>query len=178
MEIRKSLTAIGAALMMVSVSAYAEKPALDCKYDVNQDPVKIQSGLTNLADYLRSTARDGATFGPWPHDPIWQKRGTGSLEVQDSLARKLYEEREFGDGLKPPKNKNNEAAGAAWDVRNGKYLAAVDKLDGFVKDAYKSRLNVWESGNDYFDTALAAKMYFVNEVMEARGCICKLTDCE
>jgi len=92
--------------------------------------------------------------------------------------RKLYEEREFGDGLKPPKSKNNEAAGAAWDVRNGKYLAAVDKLDAFVKDAYKSRLNVWESGNDYFDTALAAKMYFVNEVMEARGCICKLTDCE
>ena len=84
----------------------------------------------------------------------------------------------LGDGLKPPKSKNNEAAGAAWDVRNGKYLAAVDKLDAFVKDAYKSRLNVWESGNDYFDTALAAKMYFVNEVMEARGCICKLTDCE
>lgn len=179
MEIRKSLTAFGAALMLVGASAYADKPAVDCKNDVNPDPMKIQDGLTNLADYLRSTARDDADFGPWPHDPIWQKRGTGSFEVQDALARKLYEERNFDvTNPKPPKNKNNDAAGAAWDVRNGKYLAAVDKLDAFVKDAYKSRLVVWESGNYDFDTALAAKTFFVNEVIEARGCICKLTECE
>ena len=179
MEIRKSLTAIGAVLMMVSVSAYADKPALDCGDPMNPDPALIQDSLTDLADYLTSTKRDDATFGPWPYEAIWQKRGTGSVEVQDSLARKLYEERNFDvENPKPPKRKNNDAAGAAWDVRNGKYLAAVDKLDSFVRDAYKSRLNVWTTGNDDFENALAAKTFFVNEVMDARGCICKLTDCE
>jgi hypothetical protein len=180
MQIRKSMTAIGAALMMVGVSAYAGPPAVYCGADsMNPDSGMIESSLTNLSDYLRSTERADATVGPWPYDAIWQKRGTGSFEVQDSLAKKLYEERNFDvENPKPPKNKNNDAAGAAWDVRNGKYQSAVDKLDAFVADAYKSRLDVWADGNEDFENALDAKTFFVNEVIKARGCICKLTECE
>ena len=178
MKVRKSLTAISAALMMVGMSAPAA--AFECGgTDENPDPATITANLVVLAEDLRcEDLGTEANPGNWTHDPIWQKRGDGSCEVQQSLARKLNEEREFGEGKKPPQNKNNASAGAAGDVRNAKYLAAVDKLDAFIKDAYKSRLNVWENGNGVFDTALGAKMFFVNEVDEARGCVCKLTDCE
>jgi hypothetical protein len=180
MEIRKSLTAIGAALMMLGANAYADmhQPVIDCGAPMDPNPDLIQSSLIDLSDYLRSTERDGATFGPWPYEEIWQKRGTGDFAVQDSLVRKLYEERNLDENTKPPKNKNNDNTGAAWDVRNGKYLAAVEKLDAFVNDAYKSRLNDWIYDNDDFENALGAKTYFVNSAIAARSCICKLTECE
>ena len=180
MEIRKSLTAIGAALMMVSVTAYAEMPEVNCGNPMDPDPALIQSSLIDLSDYLRSTERDGATFGPWPYEAIWQKRGTGDVEVQDSLARKLYEERDLDENTKPRRNKNNENAGAAWDVRNGKYLAAVDKLRAFVSDIYKKKLNPWpplDPAVSEFTNSGGAKTYFVNQAKAAEGCICKLTEC-
>ena len=93
--------------------------------------------------------------------------------------RKLDEKRE--QGTKPPRNKNNsnDAAGAANDVKNGKYDAAVDKLDAFIDDVYKSRINDWENSPNGFLNSSKAKSYFVNEVnLGARPCVCKLTDCE
>lgn len=172
MKIRKSMTAIGAALMVVGMSGPAS--AFDCGDPQNPDPATISASLEGLATYLRCSPGTGANPGTWPYDAIWQKRGEGSCEVQDSLAKKLNEEREFAEGDKPPRNKNNTntAAGAANDVANGKYLSAVDKLDAFVRDVYKSRLN------SEFGDALAAKMFFVNEVQDARMCVCKLTECE
>jgi hypothetical protein len=181
MKIRKSLTAVGAALLMVGANAYAQPPSIvDCGNPASPEPEKITSSLINLADYLRKETPEEAEFGPWPYDPIWQKRGAGSYEVHASLARKLYEERDFvANPDKPRFNKNNEATGAAWDVRNGKYDAAVDKLLAFNKDAYKSRLNVWEPEHAYpdFENALDAKNYFLGEVSKAVECVCKLTEC-
>ena len=180
MEIRKSLTAVGAALMMVGISAPAA--AFDCGVDAeNPDPATITANLVGLAEELRCAPGTVANPGNWPLGyPIWQKRGGGSCDVQDALAKKLNEERDFGDDSKPPRNKNNTntAAGAANDVNNGKFLSAVEKLDAFVKDAYKSRLNIWDGPANGFENALAAKTFFVNEVDEARGCVCKLTECE
>lgn len=180
MEIRKSLTAISAALMMIGVNAPAG--ASECGVDAaNPDPTTIAANLVGLAEELRCAPGTEANPGTWPSGyPIWQKRGGGSCDVQDSLARKLDEEREFEEGSKPPRNKHNtnDAAGAANDVENGKYLAAVEKLDAFVTDAYKGRLTIWGMAANGFENALAAKTYFVNEVGKARGCICKLTECE
>lgn len=185
MEIRKSLAAVGVALIMVCTSAYADmhispKAYVDCGgTPMDPDPAMITSSLINLADYLRKDTPDTAAFGPWPYDPIWQKRGEGSFEVHDSLARKLYEKREFGDGKKPPPNKNNQAAGAAWDIENGKYDAAVDKLLAFNKDLSKSKENTWDEGHAMpdFQNPENAEDHFETEVNIALGCVCKLTEC-
>ena len=182
MKVRKSLAVVGAALMMIGANAYADKPAVYCGIDdMNPDPVDITNSLKDLADYLSTKDRlddpnfPVKNFGPWPYDPIWQKRGGGSFEVQNALTKKLYEYRTAD--TKPPKNRNNDAAGAAWDVRNGKYDAAVDKLLSFRKDVYKSKLNPWTEGNDDFVNEADAKKFFVNEVNIAIGCVCKLTEC-
>lgn len=178
MRIRKSLTAIGAALMMVGMSAPASAYEW-CTGTDTPNPVTITANLEALATELRCDLESEVNPGTWPENyPIWQKRGGGSCEVQDSLAKKLNEERAFEDGDKPPPKKNNTAAGAAKDVENGKYLSAVEKLDAFVKGAYKSRLTIWDGAANGFENALGAKMFFVNQVIEARGCVCKLTECE
>jgi hypothetical protein len=179
MEIRKSLTAIGAVLMVVGMSAPAS--AYDwCEGTDAPNPAVITANLEGLATELRCASGTLTNPGTWPANfQIWKKRGDGSCEVQNSLAKKLDEKRE--DGTKPPRNKNNTnaAAGAANDVKNGKYLAAVDKLDAFIEDVYKSRLNFWENSPNGYTNPGAAKSYFVNEVnLGARVCICKLTDCE
>ena len=175
MKVQKSLTALGAALMIISISAPAS--AFECEGNGNtNDPQTISNNLIVLAESLRCALSD--TAPGWHYDPIWQKRGEGSCEVQDSLARKLYEEREFNAGDKPPQKKNNDAAGAAWDVRNAKYLEAIDKLDAFVMDAFRKKLNLWDSSQGGFLNALDAKNYFVTEANTARGCICTLAECE
>jgi hypothetical protein len=178
MKIRKSLTAIGAAMMMVGMSAPASAYEW-CTGTDTPNPVTITANLEALATELRCDLESEVNPGTWPKNyPIWQKRGGGSCEVQDSLAKKLNEKRE--DGTKPPRNKNNTnaSAGAANDVKYGKYLSAVEKLDAFVKGAYKSRLTLWDGAANGFENALDAKMFFVNQVIEARGCVCKLTECE
>ena len=191
MKIRKSLIGVGAALMMVGASANDGKPEV-C--DLN-NPVQeeITSGLVDLADYLSCEVRADdpefpkLNFGPWPADkPIWQKRGDGSCEVHTTLTRKLYERRDFAPGSKPPKKPNNDAAGAAWDVRNGKYDAAVEKLLSFKNDVRKKAkdLNDWgpydpvHPDDRPFPNAGKAAEHFLNEVDNALGCVCKLTVCD
>jgi len=178
MKARKILAALGAALMMIGVSAPAS--AFDCGTAGNPyDKDVIAEGLRNLAIALRcDDDATAANLGEWTLDPIWQKRGGGDCEPQNSLARKLHEQREFKPGTKPRPSGNNTVAGASGDVRNEKYLNAVDKLDAFVKDAYKKKLYIWIIGNDEFENSLAAKTYFINEVDEARMCVCHLTECE
>lgn len=183
MKIRKSLTAVGAALMMVGMSApvLANDLVYDwCEGTDTPDPTTITTSLEGLATELRCNLGSELNPGTWPKEfQIWQKRGSGSCEVQDSLAKKLNEKR--AEGTKPPRNKHesNDAAGAANDVRNGKYLAAVDKLDSFVKDVWKSKLNEWDNSPNGFANPGTAKSHFVNEVVYgARVCICKLTECE
>lgn len=183
MKIRKSLIGVGAALMMVGASANDGKPEV-C--DLN-NPVQeeITSGLVDLADYLSCEVRAGdpefpkLNFGPWPADkPIWQKRGDGSCEVHTTLTRKLYERRDFAPGSKPPKKPNNDAAGAAWDVRNGKYDAAVEKLLSFKNDIRKSKLHSWDVAVPGFADTHDAKMFFLNSAEDALKCVCKLTECK
>ena len=160
---------------MIMVVMNAPALAFDCGEPQDPDPTVISASLVALAVELRCTPLPGtdAEPGTWPRDtPIWEKRREGSCDIHESLARKLNEDRDFDEGSKPPRNKNNTATGAANDVANGKYLGAVDKLDAFVNDVYKSRLNT------DFGSATAAKMYFLGQVEEARMCVCKLTECE
>jgi len=71
-------------------------------------------------------------------------------------------------------NENNDAMGAAWDVRNGKFEAAQDKLASFMKDAYGATLNRDYESSISGDTASYWSMYFRNEAEAASICIGQL----
>lgn len=155
MKVRWSLAAIGAALMMVGMSAPAmAQSTFVCGTDPVTNPYDkdvIAAGLEAIAVNLRCVEdNDPPNLGLWNTATIWQKGAKGSgngCDVHASLARKLLEFRDFGGDKKPPKNKNetNVAAGASWDVANEKYEAAFDKLESFENDAKKGKLN--ESNN-------------------------------
>jgi hypothetical protein len=172
MKIQKSLTALGAALMIISISAPAS--AFECGTDASNpyDKDVIAAGLQALAEELRCVDDSlGDNLGLWSTAPIWQKGREGSCDIHASLARKLLEFRVFSDGNKPPKNKNetNLAAGASWDVKNEKFEGALSKLDSFLDDAKKARLN--EANGDAFDQ----RYVFLHEVNEARTCVYHFT---
>jgi len=172
MKIQKSLTALGAALLMISISAPAS--AFDCGTDASNpyDKDVIAAGLKALAETLRCKSDPmDVNLGLWSTAPIWEKAREGSCDIHASLARKLLEFRDFSDGNKPPKNKNdtNLAAGASWDVQTEKYQAALDKLDAFLADAMKARLN--EDNGNAFDQ----RYLFTSEVKGARTCVYHFT---
>lgn len=172
MKTRKILAAFGAALMMLGISMPAA--AFDCTNDDGDvDPAVIQANLTAMANYLRCTDHSDVLPGLWnPENPIWEKRRAPSCDIHQKLARNLYEKRQFSDGSKPPRNKNNQAAGAAWNVRNGQYEEAIVKLDSFVAAILKSTLN-----RSYDPNTAAAQyqaMMFINKAQVARACIVQL----
>ena len=173
MKIRKTLTAMAAALLMITVSAPAS--AFECEGNGNlYDPATIQANLTALAVELRCETKDPEALNPgkWVMDAIWEKRRAPSCETHQKLARNLHEARKFALGTKPRKNKNNDAAGAAWDVRNGSYEEAIAKLDLFIKAVMNSTLNR-EFKPSVSDAQMLANE-LVTEAEEARVCIDKL----
>ena len=90
-----------------------------------------------------------------PYEAIWQKRGTGSVEVQDSLARNLYEERNFYvENPKPPKRKNNDrrrgSLGVSGSASSGALWTARPLRDA---DASKATLKS-DNRNDDYENAL------------------------
>jgi len=173
MKARKILAALGAALMMIGVSAPAS--AFDCGTDPDTDPYNkdvIAAGLKALAEALRCDGDYSSVANPgaWPNaTPIWERRREPSCDVHSNLARKLYEKREFKNGSKPPKNPNNGVAGASWDVMFEKYEGALSKLDSFLNDAGKARLSSKFPGG--YDNAAIARYSFTSEVEEARICV-------
>ena len=172
MKTRKILAAFGAALMMLGISMPAA--AFDCTNDDGDvNPTVIQANLTAMANSLRCAGHSEVFPGLWnPDNPIWERRRTPSCDVHQKLARNLYEKREFIEGTKPRKNQNNDATGAAWNVRNGQYEEAIMKLDAFVAAILRSRLN--ESYDPDTAAAQYQAMMFINEAEAARACIVQL----
>jgi hypothetical protein len=181
MKIRKSLTAVGAALIVVGISAPAmAEPAFVCEGNgVSHDPETIFTNLRVFAEDVRckdpEAAPGEANPGIWdPENPIWEKRREESCEIHSSLARKLHEDRELDENsTKPPKNRNNDVAGAAWDFRNQKYEGARDKLYSFINDAWKARLNSQYEVMGEIDELAAAKarMDFIVRAEGAISCV-------
>jgi hypothetical protein len=171
--------------------AVANAPAFafDCGGD---DPAVIATNLQALAFELRCNFEpgdedyDSNNLGNWDkNNPIWEKRRQGDCGIHDRLAGKLHEVRVFEDDGdckvrprkncddRPPENQNNQIQGASGDVANGKYEGAVSKLDSFINDAYKARLN--SSFVDIMGTnATYWRNFFVTEADEARACIARL----
>jgi hypothetical protein len=177
MKIRKSLTAVGAALLMVGISAPVSAQSMFvCGTDPVTNPYDkdvIAAGLKDIAERLRCEQdADDKNDGLWPDDlPLWQKgkKGGGNgCDIHDSLARKLLEFRDFNGG-KPPKNENNLAAGASWDLTNEKYEAAFIKLESFISDAEKATPNELNSDAEYvIDNVL------LRDIRIAKECVGRL----
>ena len=131
MNIKKTGTSLAIVFSMLAFNAAAQA---DCTEEIDH--------ITQAADNLRCTLDQSKDFGDaaglWDHAPIWQKAAgkgknkqdavTDGCETHQSIAKKLYEEREFSDDKRPPRNKNNLAAGAAQQLKFGKFQAALDSL--------------------------------------------------
>jgi len=177
MTLRKPLTALAAALMIASASiptmAHAE---FVCGTDPATNPYDkdvIAAGLTDMAEALRCVA-DSSELNPglWSLDPIWEQRREPSCDVHLNLARKLYEVRDFdANPDRPKKNKNdtNLATGAAWDVQFSKFVDALSKLDSFLDDAGKARLN------SAFPAAADYRYLLTRDAQIARDCVYQLS---
>jgi len=126
MTIKKTGTSLAIVFSMLAFNAAAQA---DCTEEIDH--------ITQAADNLRCEA-DG---GLWAVKPIWQKAaGKGrkkqdavgdGCEVHQSIARKLYEVRDFSDPdsrPRPNKKGTNLASGAAQSLEYGKFQAAIDSL--------------------------------------------------
>lgn len=148
MEIRKSLTAVGAALMIVGISAPAAAEGFVWNDDVCGDKDATSAELVRLSEYLRC----GDEAPRWPEDnPIWEKMGSGSCAVHESLADKLWVEPSdpVGSDTKGKgKGPGKIAEGAAQKVSEEKYEDAIEKLEQLLVAIDKSRPN-----RDFVDAA-------------------------
>ena len=145
MKVRKSLTAVGAALVFATISA----PAMSAGYEWNDavcgDASATSLELIRLSEHLRC----GNAYPSWPKtNPIWEKAGSGSCEVHESLADKLWVEppRNDGNTAKKGNGPGKVAEGAAQKVSEGKYDEAVTKLYQLLTAIDKSKPN-----NDFVD---------------------------
>ncbi|MDH3864640.1 MAG: hypothetical protein OEV10_11800 [Gammaproteobacteria bacterium] len=170
MKVRKSLAAIGAALMVTVLSVPASASDFECK-DANGEYDKdlIAANLKIVAEDLRCKPEEDNPLnaGNWIGEPIWIKRGKveDGCEVHSSLARKLHEFRDPANP-KPPRNgEKNLAAGASNDVAFEKYGAALDKLGSFMDDIGKAKIN------ESLPNVTWEKMKFYNQVEAAYACV-------
>ena len=183
MKIRKSLTAVGAALMMVGMSApvlaagFDWDNALDCS-----DADEVSQELIRLEQHLR--CEEEKTDVSWPKDnPIWEKARSeerGCTEVHESHANKLYRNppRNPGNIDKKGKGPGKVAEGAAQKVLEEKYDEAITMLMDLRDAVGKStpnRLFVDAAGNVGPDGASAVSGALVTIIdYKAIPCVNKL----
>ena len=134
MNIKKTGTSLAIVFSMLAFNAAAQA---DCTEEI--------AHIKQAADNLRCTIDQSEDFGDaaglWDWEPIWQKAaGKGrkkqdavgdGCEVHQSIARKLYEVRDFSDPdsrPRPNKKGTNLASGAAQSLEYGKFQAAIDSL--------------------------------------------------
>ena len=170
MKIRKSLTAVGAALMMVGMSAPALAGDFEDGFGDCGNRTQTYDRLVELAQHLRCNGvfSTPANPGYWPNAyPLWEKRRDPSCEVHASLAAKLYEAPE--PNVRNPHK--SEPVGAAQKVLEGtKDEDAIQKLDDLDRAIEKSKLNSELDAED----AGAIVWDLRNIVQEARVCVDKL----
>jgi len=136
---------------------------------------EMAADVLGVADQLRC----GSDGGQWRPAPIWQKAaGKGKhkksdpdplagCEVHLSLAKLIYEERDFTDpDSRPRKNKNNLAKGAAQALGDGQLEYAVELLEGLQSSVAISKLNPDygdDDGKDSGGHTAAQRAYLVSD---------------
>ena len=166
MQIRKSATALGAALVMVGLSTSAS--AFDCA-----DPATMANAMHVFATDLRCEGEDANNPGEWPADnPLWERRMGPSCDDHASAAGAFYE-------LSEPKGKNPKGKPAK---ETGIVVALrQDNLEEALRDLYAVLTDV--SGDDVntaydpdFATANLIVMDIKNEISEMIVCVEQLIE--
>jgi hypothetical protein len=149
MTIKKIGGTLAVVITMLAFNVSAQEQCADLVNEMAAD-------VLGAADQLRCT-RDG---GQWTNAPIWQKAaGKGKhkntdpdplagCEVHLSLAKLIYEERDFTEpGSRPRKNRNNVAKGAAQALGDGQLEYAVQLLEELQSSIATSKENL-DYGDD------------------------------
>ena len=131
MQIRKSATALGAALVM-STFSMAAIAADECPM-----PGGIAQDLKDLAKEIRCAGFDKNNEGLWTDDAIWLKKRELSCADHSTAADALFvESAPRGNPSKPSK-----VRGAAAAVEQGEFEEAIRDLEGFTLDLLNNDLN-------------------------------------
>lgn len=133
-------------MMMMGLSVPAAGQGFEWDDAVCGDAAATSAELVRLSEHLRC----GEEAPHWPSDnPIWEKMGSGSCDVHESLADKLWvEPSEPVDTGKKGKGPGKVTEGAAQKVLEGKYEDAIQKLVQLVAAIDKSKPN-----RDFVDAA-------------------------
>ena len=131
MQIRKSATALGAALVM-STFSMAAIAAEDCPM---QDG--IAQDLKDLAKEIRCVNFDQNNEGLWTDKAMWLKKREPSCADHSTAADALFVE----SAPRGNPNKPSKVRGAAAAVKQGEFEEAIRDLDGFILDLLNNDLN-------------------------------------
>ena len=164
MKIRKSTTALGAALAMLTIgtSASAEHSC--------PTQFQIADNLKELAVEIRcvddSTAENPGT---WTGPAVWVRGKNESCADHETAADALY----VFSAPRGNKNKPAKIRGAAAAVEQGEFEEAVRDLEGFTLDLLNNDLNP-EFGEKDGKNAAEWTQDWINRAKDAQGCVMEL----
>lgn len=164
MQIRKSATALGAALVMLTfgTTAWAEH---DCPTQL-----QIAQNLRDLATEIRCKGFDSNNAGAWTEEAIWLKRRQPSCADHSTAADALYV-------VSPPRgnpNKPSKIRGAAEAVEQDEFEEAIRDLQGFRLDLMNNDLN---PKTDFMDKNAAEWTYdWIQEAKAAEICLMEIME--
>lgn len=162
MNTRKLCGTVAAAIFTFALSATASAGTyFECPIDIT--PENVASEIEDMAFKMRCAnfepQKGDAAPGGWDKDaPVWKWGRKDGCEVHYKLSKLLHVARTSEPPKQTPKN-NNDAKGAANDVRDGKLVSALDQLT-LLADTMRDNANVADKSQqtheDDFQTATEA----------------------
>lgn len=147
MQIRKSATAVSAALAILGLSTSAS--AFECA-----DPSAMADAMVDFSVMIRCDDAEEPNLGTWPStNPLWERRMGPSCDDHSSTAGAFFELSEPKG--KNPKGKEPKETGIVVALRQDNYEEALRDLRGVLLDISGDDVNT-----DY-DPSLAAAMFQV-----------------
>ena len=161
MKIRKSTTALGAAIAMLTIGTSASAEHFcPTQFQIAED-------LKNLATEIRCADESTADNpGTWEGPAVWVRRKKESCSDHATAADALYV-------LSAPRGNPNKAVkirGAAAAVEQDEFEEAVRDLEGFTLDLLNNDLNP-EFGEKDGKTAGEWTQEWINRAKAAQACV-------
>jgi hypothetical protein len=166
MKIRKSTTALGAALVMMGLSASAS--AFECG-----EPKAMADDMLAFSVMIRCDDPNDSNPGSWdPENPLWERRMGPSCEDHSSTAGAFFELSEPKG--KNPKGKAPRETGIVVALRQYNFEEALRDLYGVLTDVSGDDVNTQYDPD--FATAKFQVMQIKNEISEMIVCVEQLIE--
>ena len=162
MKIRKSTTALGAALAMLTIGTTASAEH-DCPTQL-----QIAEQLKALAVEIRCETDPSADNpGTWTGPAVWVRGKNPSCADHETAADALYVfSSPRGNGNKPAKIR-----GAAAAVEQGEFEEAVRDLGGFTLDLLNNDLNTDPNFEKEGKNAAQWTQHWIDRAKDAQACV-------